>query len=110
MKSIQHFSSLIALVVVTLALSSCASLQSTSLSSIPKERNSPVSAQVKRTIFLGFNFDNDFINPLADDLKSQCQGGEVRGILTKDEIINYFLFIVWERRVTATGHCVKGRA
>ena len=84
----------------------CASLQSTSLSSIPAKRDQVVSAQAGRTIILGFNFDNDFINTLEADLKRQCPGGDVRGILTKDELINYFLYFVYKRKVTASGYCV----
>lgn len=84
----------------------CASLQSTSLSSIPAKRDQVVTAEAARTIFLGFNFDNDYVNTLESELKRQCPGGEVRGILTKDEVINYFLYIVHKRKVTASGYCV----
>lgn len=90
-------------------LSSCASLQSASLSSIPKDRSNSVTANAKRMIILGFNFDNDYLNNLESNLKSQCQGGEIRGILTKDELYSYFGPLVVERRVTATGFCVKGK-
>ncbi|MEO5666505.1 MAG: hypothetical protein ABIR96_00455 [Bdellovibrionota bacterium] len=89
-------------------LSSCASLNSTSLSSIPAKRDQVVHAEAARTIILGFNFDNDFVNTLEGDLQKQCPGGDVRGILTKDEVIDYFLFIVWKRKVTADGYCVGG--
>lgn len=89
--------------VSTLFLASCASVNSVSLTSIPAQRNRPVSAVVSKTIFLGFNFDNDFINPLVDDLKQKCQGGVVSGILTKDETISYVL--VFTKKVTASGFC-----
>jgi len=89
-----------------LLLSSCASLQSASLSSIPANRSKIVEAKSERTIFLGFNFDNDYVNNLESDLKAQCPNGNIRGILTKDEAVYYFLFFVWARKVTATGYCV----
>ncbi len=98
----------ITLAALTASLGACASLQSTSLSSIPSKRDRVVSAEASRTIFLGFNFDNDYVNSLENDLKKQCVGGDVRGILTKDEVINYFLYIVHKRRVRASGYCVGG--
>jgi hypothetical protein len=91
-----------------LTLGACASLQSASLSSIPATRDRVVSAEASRTVFLGFNFDNDYVNSLEADLKRQCVGGDVRGILTKDEVVNYFLMIVHKRRVSASGYCVGG--
>jgi hypothetical protein len=57
-------------------------------------------------IFLGFNFDNDFVNAAEEDLKRQCPNGKVTGLLTKDETINYFLFIFYTKRLTASGYCV----
>lgn len=88
------------------ALSGCASINSVSLTPVPAQRSKVVRAQVSKTVFLGFNFDNDFINPLVDDLKRQCPSGVVSGILTKDEVIAYVL--VFTRRVTATGYCSNG--
>jgi hypothetical protein len=85
------------------ALSGCAIVQSVSLTPIPVQRSNPVRAQVSKTIILGFNFDNDFIDPLVDDLKQQCPNGIVSGILTKDETISYVF--VFTKKVTATGFC-----
>jgi hypothetical protein len=99
-------SSVVLTLSLGLLLSSCASLQSTSLSSIPAKRDNVVRAEAGRTIILGFNFDNDYVNTLEADLKKQCPNGDVRGILTKDEAIYYFLFFVWKRKVTASGYCV----
>jgi hypothetical protein len=81
----------------------CASVNSISLTPIPAQRSRPVKAEASKFIILGFNFDNDFVEPLVDDLKSQCPGGTISGILTKDEVISYFL--AHTRRVTATGFC-----
>ncbi len=90
-------------------LPGCASVQSVSLTSIPAKKGSEVRAEASRLIILGLNFNNDFIDDMADDLKSQCKGGQIRGILTKDEAINYFLFLVYSRRVTATGYCLMSK-
>lgn len=87
----------------------CASVNSVSLSSIPATRNKEVKVEASRVIILGFNFNNDYVDNMAEDLKAQCPNGVVRGILTKDEVINYFLFLVWERKVTATGYCLQAR-
>lgn len=91
------------LLMVTVLLAGCASINSVSLTPIPAQRSQPVKSMVSKTIFLGFNFDNDFINPLVEELKAQCPNGVVSGILTKDETISYFL--VFEKKVTATGFC-----
>ncbi|MGZ3770943.1 MAG: hypothetical protein ACXVCP_15045 [Bdellovibrio sp.] len=81
----------------------CASINSVSLTPIGTKRDKPVRAEVSRFIFLGFNFDNDYINPLVNDLKRQCPNGVISGILTKDETISYF--IAFTKRVVATGFC-----
>jgi len=86
--------------------SGCVSLNSLSLTSIPKNREKQVRIEKEKFIFLGFNFDNDFINTASEDLRRQCPNGKVTGLLTKDENINYFLYIFWKKRITATGFCV----
>jgi hypothetical protein len=98
------------LILLTSALltSACASVNSVSLTPIPQDRRNQVKVEASKTIFLGFNFDNDFIDEMVDDLKTRCPNGKVTGILTKDETINYFLFIVWKKQVSATGYCVTG--
>ncbi len=81
----------------------CASINSVSLTPIPTQRGNMVSAEVSKTIFLAFSFDNDFVDGLVNQLKQKCPGGFISGILTKDEVISYFL--VYTRRVVATGFC-----
>lgn len=90
-------------VAATLLATGCASVNSVSLTPIPAKRSQMVRAEVSKTIFLAFNFDNDFVDPLVEDLKRQCPNGVVSGILTKDETIAYVL--VFKKRVTATGFC-----
>lgn len=92
----------------TLFLCGCASLNSVSLTQIPKQRQKTVMAKSSRFIVFFMNFDNDFVETVSNDLKNQCAGGRVQGILTKDETFNYFLGFVMKKQVTATGYCVKG--
>ncbi len=92
--------------LICLLVSSCASINSVSLTPIPPTRNAPVRAQKSRVIFLGLNFDNDFVDGVVDELRRQCPNGKVTGLLTKDETINYFLFFVYKKQVTANGYCV----
>lgn len=89
--------------IAMLGLAGCAHVNSVSLTPIPSSRNNQVRAEVSKTIFLAFSFDNDFIDPLVDELKRQCPNGVVSGILTKDETISYV--IVFTKKVTATGYC-----
>ncbi|MGE0631893.1 MAG: hypothetical protein AB7O96_05770 [Pseudobdellovibrionaceae bacterium] len=95
------------LALMAILMSACTSLNTVSLTSIPSNRTNKITAEGSRTIFLGFNFDNDFVDRMNDDLKNQCPNGMVSGILTKDEVVNYFLMIVYKHRVTATGFCMK---
>jgi hypothetical protein len=88
---------------VMMGLVGCAHVNSVSLTPIPAKRANQVQAQVSKTVFLAFSFDNDFIDPLVDDLKRQCPNGVVSGILTKDETISYV--IVFTKKVTVTGYC-----
>lgn len=83
--------------------SGCAHINSVSLTPIPAQRAHQVQAEVSKTIFLGFNFDNDYINPLVDQLKEKCPNGVVSGILTKDETTAYL--IIFTKHITATGFC-----
>lgn len=103
---------LIRMTVIILMMGSvgCASLVSVSLTPIPAQRDHQVQVEKSKVIVLGFNFDNDFVDQMVTDLKQQCPNGKVTGILTKDEAIDYFLFFVWKRRVTATGYCLKSVA
>jgi hypothetical protein len=88
---------------LTTGMVGCAAVNSVSLTPIPAQRNHPVKAEVSKWIFLGFSFDNDFIDPLVSDLKQKCPNGVISGILTKDETISYFL--LFKKHVSATGYC-----
>ena len=93
------------LLVTMFVVSGCASVNSVSLTSIPAKKGKEIHAERSKTIFLAFNFDNDYVDEMTEDLKRQCPNGQVKGILTKDETIMYFLFIVYKRKVVATGYC-----
>lgn len=88
------------------ALVSCASVQSVSLTQIPKNRSRVVKAEASKFIFLAFNFNNDFVDEMVDKLKEQCPDGIISGVLTKDESIGYIL--AHTRKVSATAYCVEG--
>ena len=94
--------------IVSNLLFGCVSLQSVSLTQIPEKRSDVVVAKADKLIFLGLSFDNDFVDTVSESLKGQCKGGQIKGILTKDELTNYFLFLVVRRSVSAHGYCVKG--
>ena len=96
----------IVLVGILISVSACSMLSTVSLTEIPKDRSHAVSAEVSKWVVLSFNFNNDFLNPIRDQLKNQCPNGQVKGILTKDEIVNMYL-IVYQRKVSATGYCVS---
>lgn len=99
----------ISALVLSLLFVGCASVNSVSLSSIPANKGKEIHSEASKTIILGFNFNNDYVDDMAEDLKRQCPNGIVKGILTKDEVIDYFLFIVWARKVTASGYCIQQR-
>ena len=97
------FSQIVMTALASFAFAGCAHMNSVSLTPIPSKRSHVVKAEVSKTIFLAFNFDNDYVNPLVEQLKSQCPNGFISGILTKDETISYL--IVFTKRVTAIGFC-----
>lgn len=87
--------------------SSCASLRSVSVTSIPQNRTQKVVASVDKWIFLGINFNNDYVDELTANLRQKCKG-RVTGLLTKYETTFYFLFM--KDQITATGFCVDTNA
>lgn len=91
-----------------LGFTACTSLQTVSLTSIPAKRARKVSAVADKIIFLGLNFDNDYVDQLVEDLKRQCPNGLVSGVLTKDEFVNYFIGLVYKHRISAAGYCNSG--
>ena len=92
---------------MTVMITGCTYLESVSLTNIPEERSKLVTATREKGIIFYFNFDTDFADELSADLRSQCEGGVVSGILTKFENICYVpVFCFYSvYRVTATGYC-----
>lgn len=97
------------IISISFALSGCAYLQSVSTTQIPAERQHKVSTERSRFIVLGFNFNNDYVNEMADDLAGKCPGGKVQGILTKHESIVYFPLFFQTVKVKAEGYCVGSK-
>lgn len=93
-------------IITCLTLSACVSLNSISLTQIPEARNKSITTTTDSWNFLGIAFSNDFVDEAIMDLKSQCIGGKVEGILTKHQTTAYFL--VFKREVIATGYCQQG--
>lgn len=100
---------LLALILMLVAGFGCTSLQSVSTSTIPKSRGKKVKAESYRFIFLGFNFNNDYVNDMAEDLANECPQGKVMGILSKHESIVYFPLFAHAVQVTAEGYCVASK-
>ena len=98
---------LIVFTFMTVMITGCTYLESVSLTNIPEERSKVVTATREKGIIFYFNFDTDFADELSADLRSQCEGGVVSGILTKFENICYVLVFCFYsvNRVTATGYC-----
>lgn len=86
-------------------LGGCVSLQSVSLTQVPKERSNQVTASADQWSFLGLAVNSDFVNEAVLDLKNQCQGGKLEGVLTKYQ--STFYPFVLNREVIATGYCKK---
>lgn len=83
----------------------CTHLGSVSTTTIPKDKGHKVSAESYRFIFMLFNFDNDYVDTVVQDLAGQCPNGKITGILTKHEGITYFPIVAHAIRVTAEGYC-----
>ncbi len=96
-------SKLLISLVTLIALSGCVSLNSVSLTQVPSERSNLISAAAHDWVFLGFTRQNDFVDVAINDLKNQCLGGKLTGILTKHQTTVYVL--MFKREVIASGYC-----
>jgi hypothetical protein len=85
----------------------CVQLQSISINSQPdlKERDLRIEATSSKFVFLAFNFNNDFLEETPKKLIEQCQGGKIKGIVTKFETVSYVFFT--DFIVKANGYCVQ---
>ncbi len=96
---------IVALFLISI-LSSCAFLNSVTVTSIPKNRSTKVTSERKKFIFLFLNFNNDFVNEMEKELAQKCDG-KIQGIITKTESIVYFPILFNAYKVTAEGYCVQ---
>ena len=92
--------------LAAMALSACTYTRAVTQTNVPRERSHPVSVDVKRYIFFA-TFDTDEVQDLTHKLREKCPGGRVTGIMAKDTVTLYFLFIFYAREVEATGFCLK---
>lgn len=99
---------IIFMALAVVMFSGCVSLNSISQTSIPAERDKQVMASSSQWTFLGIAFSNTFVNKAVDELKTQCPGGKVQGILTKYDDVYFFPIFV--RRVNVSGFCLAGGA
>jgi len=100
-----YMSRFIIVLASILVLSGCVSLNSVSLTQVPHERNNLINAAAHDWLFLGFTSQNNFVDEAIDNLKNQCKGGKLTGILTKHQTTAYVL--VFKREVIASGYCHK---
>ncbi len=91
--------------ITILALSGCVHLNSVSLTQIPSDKGSLISASANDWLFLGLTTQNDFVDEAIDNLKSQCTKGKLTGVLTKFQTTAYVL--VFKREVIVSGYCKK---
>ena len=89
-----------------LAVTGCTYTAAVSQTNVPAKRDKPVEASVYKFIVLGFSFDNDQVLQLTSKLKNKCPDGDVKGVLTQDKRIMYFLMFFWAQETTAHGYCV----
>ncbi len=89
--------------VLTFAFSSCASLNSVSITQVPANRNKPIETEASTWAILGLHFSNSFADEAVEDLKKQCAGGKISGVFTKYQGRNFFLWTT--RTVTAKAFC-----
>lgn len=83
----------------------CVSLKSVSITPQPSKRDKKIDAEVRKFVFLGFNFNNEFVEELPDKLIGKCPKGTITGITTRYEIQNFFLFHFMN--IKANAYCVE---
>ena len=93
------------LVIGLLATSSgCVTLRSMSVTPIPLSGGKTVEASAETgLLFLSISGNTEFVDNLIKDLRGQCEGGTVTGILTKFETKSWPFFA--KHTVTASGDC-----
>ena len=101
---LKNFGILVCL-IFSISAVGCVSVKTVSLTSVPAQRTKVVKAEDSRFLFLGISFSTQFIDSAIENLSGQCPSGKIEGILTKHEVVNYFLWFFMTERVTAKGFC-----
>jgi len=85
----------------------CVTLQSVSLTQIPKKRSKAIKAESSKFLFLGIAFDNDHAEAVNNSLMQKCPNGKVEGVFTQHYNTNYFLVLV-KSTVEVHAYCNRG--
>lgn len=93
-------------ILIVIVQIGCASMDSVSITQIPKERNNVVESKVNTWRFLGIGFSNDFVLEAQSDLMKKCPQGNITGIITTYE--SYWYFLLVNKVVKAKGYCSEG--
>lgn len=84
----------------------CSQLQSVSVTPVPMESGTEIETVVESPlIVLGIRGDHNYVDDVVKDLKKQCSGGRIQGILTTHEVISWPF--VSKHRITASGRCIR---
>jgi hypothetical protein len=89
-----------------LALAGCVTVNTVSVSPVPKERGTRVTADDSQWSILGFIFSDDYVDNATRDLVEKCGNARVEGILFKS-VKNVYPLVV-RHTIEARGFCVKG--
>jgi len=95
------------LIILLLLTTGCASLNSVSLTRVPKNRAQPILAEGWTWGILGIYFSNSFVDEAIGDLRKKCRKGKISGVLTK---YSTRFFILWTTRtVNLKAFCLQGK-
>lgn len=94
------------LILSLLIFTSCASLNSVSLTQVPSDRSHPIEAEASSWAILGMHLSNGWVDDAIQGLRQKCSDGKVSGVYTKYEGRNYFFWTT--RTVKAHAYCQKG--
>ena len=89
-----------------IALQGCAHLNSVSVTPVPPEAGTEIETIVESPlIIMGIRAEHEYVDEVVKDLKKQCSGGLITGVLTKHEVI-YWPFVK-KHRITASAKCIR---
>lgn len=106
MKSTNNRIRIFVAILVAIVHIGCASVDSVSITQIPKERDHVVETKVNTWRFLGIGFSNDFALEAQSELMKKCPEGDITGIITTYE--SYWYLLLVNKVVKAKGYCSVG--